>query len=162
MPRQSWESRTTYNLDGQHAIRLAPRYHFIWGGGVRSTVSRTQPTDLIFFEPEDRTIHQVHGFAQTEITLWPDFSVTLGTRGERTTFSGFELQPAVRVKYTPEPDSLIWGAISRAVRTPTRFDQDLRVRVGDLVVIRGDPDFRPEHLTAYETGARFTRAHGGG
>ncbi len=157
VPRQSWESRITYNLDGQHAIRLAPRYRFIWGGGVRSTVSRTRPTDLIFFEPEDRTIHQVHGFAQTEIALRPDFSVTLGTRGERTTFSGFELQPAVRVKYTPEPDSLIWGAISRAVRTPTRFDQDLRVRVGDVVVIRGDPDFRPEHLTAYETGARFTR-----
>ena len=157
VPRQSWESRTTYNVDGQHAIRLAPKYHLIWGGGVRSTVSRTRPTELIFFEPADRTIHQVHGFAQAEVALRRDFSVILGTRGERTSFSGFELQPAIRVKYTPEPDSLIWGAVSRAVRTPTRFDQELRVRVGNVVVIRGDSDFKPEHLTAYETGARLAR-----
>ena len=85
-------------------------------------------------------------------------SVTLGTRGERTTFSGFELQPAVRAKYTPRADAFVWGAISRAVRTPTRFDQDLRVRVGNVVVIRGDSEFKPEQLTAYESGARFNPA----
>ncbi|RPI56863.1 MAG: TonB-dependent receptor [Acidobacteria bacterium] len=156
VPRQSWQSRTTYNFDGQHTIRLAPRYQVIWGGGARSTSSRTKPTELILFEPANRTIHQVHGFAQAEIAVRPDFSVTLGSRGERTTFSGFELQPAVRLKFTPQADSMIWGAISRAVRTPTRFDQDLRVLVGNVAVIRGDRDFRPEHLTAYETGARFT------
>ena len=155
VPRQSWESRTTYNVDGQHSIRLTPRYHLIWGGGVRSTSSRTRPTELIFFDPADRTINQVHGFAQTEISLRPDLSVTLGSRGERTTFSGFELQPAIRAKFTPRADSLVWGAISRVVRTPTRFDQDLRVLVGPVVVIRGDPAFKPEKLTAYETGARF-------
>jgi iron complex outermembrane receptor protein len=59
------------------------------------------------------------------------------------------------VKYTAEADRILWGAVSRAVRTPTRFDRELRVRVGDLVVIQGNPEFKPEHLTAYETGARF-------
>lgn len=155
-PRQNWQARTTYNLEGQQAIRLAPRFQVMWGGGGRSTLSRTRPTELIRFEPANRTIHQVHGFAQAEIDVRPDLAVTLGSRGERTTFSGFEVQPAVRVKYTPEADSLIWGAISRAVRTPTRFDQDLRVTVGEVTVISGDRAFRPEHLTAYETGARFT------
>jgi iron complex outermembrane receptor protein len=155
VPRQSWETRTTYNAEGQHSLRLSPTYHLIWGGGLRSTLSRTRPTALIFFEPADRTINQVHGFAQTEITFTPKLSATLGTRGERTTFSGFELQPAVRAKYTPRTDAIVWGAISRAVRTPTRFDQDLRVVVNDTVVIRGDREFMPEHLTAYESGARF-------
>jgi iron complex outermembrane receptor protein len=158
VPRQSWESRTTYNVDGQHAIRFNPRYHVIWGGGIRSTSSRTQPREVVSFEPDDRTIHQLHGFAQTEIHLRPDFSVTLGTRGEDTTFSGFELHPAIRAKYQLEPGALIWGAVSRAVRTPTRFDQDLRVHFGNVVVIQGNPDFKPEHLIAYETGARFTTA----
>jgi iron complex outermembrane receptor protein len=59
------------------------------------------------------------------------------------------------VKYTSEADRIVWGAISRAVRTPTRFDRELRVRVGDLVVIQGNPEFEPEHLTAYETGVRL-------
>jgi iron complex outermembrane recepter protein len=154
VPRQSWETRATYNIEGQHSIRLAPRYQLLWGGGVRTTQSDTQPTELIVFEPEDRTINQVHGFAQAEVSLRPDLSITLGTRGERTTFSGFQLQPALRAKYTPRTDAFIWGAISRAVRTPTRFDQDLRVQVNGVVVIRGDSEFKPEQLTAYESGVR--------
>jgi iron complex outermembrane recepter protein len=156
VPRQSWENRTTYNAEAQHAIRLAPRYHLMWGGGVRSTFSHTKRTPLIFFEPDDRRINQVHGFAQTEITITPTVSTTIGTRGERTTFSGFELQPALRAKYTPRADAMIWGAVSRALRTPTRFDQDLRITVGDTVVIRGDRAFKPEKVTAFESGARFT------
>src|SRR4029450_9103330 len=133
VPRQSWETRATYNVEGHHSIRPAPRYQLLWGGGVRTTQSDTEPTELIVFEPEDRTINQVHGFAQTEVTLRRDLSVTLGARGERTTFRGFQFQPAVRAKYTPRTDAFVWGAISRAVRTPTRFDQDLRVRVGEIV-----------------------------
>jgi len=156
VPRQSWETRSTYDVEGQHSIRLAPRYQLLWGGGVRTTQSRTRDTELIFFDPQNRTINQVHGFAQTEVTLSRELAVTLGTRGERSTFSGFELEPAVRAKYTPGQDALVWGAISRAVRTPTRFDQDLRVRVNDIVLIRGDREFAPEKLTAYETGARLT------
>ena len=155
VPRQSWESRTTYNVEAHHDYRIAPRAQFIWGGGVRSTASHTRPIGFIQFDPADRTIHQVHAFAQAEIDLRPDLAVTLGSRGERMTFSGFELQPAVRVKYMPRLDSMLWGAISRAVRTPTRFDRDLQVVVGDVVAIRGNRAFGPEHLTAYETGARF-------
>jgi len=156
VPRQSWESRATYNIEGQHSIRLTPRYRVMWGGGVRSTFSRTKATELIFFEPGDRIINQVHGFAQTDITFTPTWSATVGTRGERTTFSGFQLQPAVRAKFTPRADAMAWGAISRAVRTPTRFDQDLRITVNNVVVIRGDRDFKPEQLMAYESGARFS------
>ena len=156
VPLQSWENRTTYNVEGQHSIRLAPRYQFLWGGGVRSTLSRTKRTPLIFFEPDDRRINQLHGFAQTEITITPKVSATVGTRGERTTFSGFDLQPAVRAKYTPRADAMIWGAVSRAIRTPTRFDQDLRITVGDIVVVRGDHEFKPEKLTAFESGVRVS------
>ena len=155
VPQQSWESRTTYNLEGQHSIRLAPKYRLLWGGGFRSTFSDTKGTPLLFFEPEDRTINQIHGFAQAEFTPNPEWALTLGTRGERMTFSGFELQPAVRARYSPRIDTIVWGAVSRAVRTPTRFDRELRVRVNNMVVIRGDSGFKPEQLTAYESGARF-------
>ena len=127
------EPRTTSR--GSTASGWRPGTGCIWGGGLRSTLSPRNRQPLIFFDPDNRRINQVHGFAQTEITITPALSATIGTRGERTTFSGFELQPAVRAKYTPGPDSIVWGAISRAVRTPTRFDQDLRVRVGDVVVI---------------------------
>ena len=34
VPQQSWENRSTYNVEGQHTIRFTPRYNLIWGGGV--------------------------------------------------------------------------------------------------------------------------------
>ena len=49
VPRQSWENRTTYNVEGQHSIRLAPRYQLMWGGGVRSTLSRHETDRADFF-----------------------------------------------------------------------------------------------------------------
>jgi iron complex outermembrane receptor protein len=158
VPRQSWGTRTTYDIEGQHGVRITPRYHVVWGAGARATVDRTQPTDVVFFSPDDRTIRQIHGFGQAEITVRPDLAVTLGTRAERSTFSRFELQPSVRASYTPGNSATIWGAISRASRTPTRFDQDLRIRVGNVVVLQGDAEFKSEHLIAYETGARLMKS----
>lgn len=154
VPRQSWGTRTTYDVEAQQNMRFNPRYHFVWGGGVRATDDRTRPTDLLFFVPEDRIIKQLHGFGQAEITLRREFAITVGSRAERSTFSSFELQPSVRATYAPGTNATVWGAVSRASRTPTRFDQDLRVRVGSLVLIQGDQDFTSEHLTAYESGMR--------
>ena len=103
VPRQSWENRATYNVEGQHSIRLTPRYSLMWGGGVRSTLSRTRPTEVIFFEPDDRTINQVHGFAQTDITLTPAFSASRSARaasGRHSADSSCSLR--LRAKYTPQ------------------------------------------------------------
>ncbi len=52
-----------------------------------------------------------------------------------------------------------WAAVSRAVRTPTRTDEDLRLDValgdtGNFVRILGNPDFDPEQILAYELGYR--------
>ena len=51
VPRQSWETRATYDIEGQHSIRLVPRNQLLWGGGIRTTQSDTQPTELIVFDP---------------------------------------------------------------------------------------------------------------
>jgi iron complex outermembrane receptor protein len=45
---------------------------------------------------------------------------------------------------------LIWSAVSRAVRTPSRADTEL-INPG---LINGGPDFESEYLTAYELGFR--------
>ena len=62
--------------------------------------------------------------------------------------------PPARVRLT-KPRATVWGAISRAVRMPTRFDSDIRVTLGQpVVVITGSPAFEPEQLVAYEAGVR--------
>jgi iron complex outermembrane receptor protein len=49
-----------------------------------------------------------------------------------------------------------WAAVSRAVRLPTRFDTDLRLRnvITGAVVLQGSEDFDAESVVAYEAGYR--------
>src|SRR3954452_22979239 len=77
-----------------------------------------------------------------------------GSKFEKYTLSGWDAQPSVRLLWAPDPRQSLWGAISRAVRIPTQFDQDLRVTAGPLVLITGSPNFKRENLTAYEIGYR--------
>ena len=103
----------------------------------------------------DRTTHLFNVFVQDEIRLGRQgWFATVGTKLEHNSYSGWELQPTARVRLT-RPRATVWGAISRAVRMPTRFDSDIRVTLGQpVVVITGSPVFEPEQLVAYEAGVR--------
>jgi iron complex outermembrane receptor protein len=50
---------------------------------------------------------------------------------------------------------MIWGAISRAVRSPTPFDTDVQEYLAGLLYLKASPDFRTEKLTAFELGTRL-------
>ena len=55
----------------------------------------------------------------------PDLSLTLGTKLEHNDYTGFEVEPNVRLSWTLSSKQALWAAVSRAVRTPSRIDQDL-------------------------------------
>jgi outer membrane receptor protein involved in Fe transport len=48
----------------------------------------------------------------------------------------------------------LWAAVSHAVRSPTPFDEDVQERLGAIVALSGNCDFRTEKLTAYELGIK--------
>src|ERR1041385_4769805 len=49
----------------------------------------------------------------------------------------------------------MWGAVSRAVRTPSRIDRDLSEGAPPyFVLLAGSPDFVSEKVNAYELGYR--------
>jgi iron complex outermembrane receptor protein len=92
--------------------------------------------------------------------------VTLGAKLERNDFTGVEAEPNGRVLWNVSPTQSVWGAVSRAVRTPARTEQDMRL---DAVVIEpseatgglpvrvsvfGDRNFTSEAMVAYESGYR--------
>jgi len=59
--------------------------------------------------------------------------------------------------WTLTPRHLLWGAISRAVRTPSRIDRDLFVPVAQdsaSFLLAGGPNFVSEDVRAYELGYR--------
>src|SRR4029078_3919759 len=77
----------------------------------------------------------------------------LGSKFAPSSFSGFEVHPSVRASWAIRANHFLWGAVSRAVRTPTRFDTDIRFCPPGLP-IGGSPHFLSENVIAYEVGYR--------
>jgi iron complex outermembrane receptor protein len=61
------------------------------------------------------------------------------------------------VAWKPDAATLVWGAVSRAVRSPTPFDVDVEERAGPIT-LSGNRAFRTEKLTAFELGLRMQPA----
>ena len=155
VPNQYRGELNTFDVDAQHHWH-AGRHNLVFGSGYR----RYDGDDLgdgpgFFFEPRQRTSHRVNIFAQNEITIGRGVFVTIGSKFERNEFTGFEIQPTVRARWSTTHQSL-WAAVSRAVRVPTRFDTDLRFRLpnSSALLLTGSPDFRAESVLAYEGGYR--------
>src|SRR4029453_19405432 len=106
-------------------------------------------------DPAHKTLSRPGGFVQDDIALVRDtLNLTVGTKLEDNEYTGAEWQPSVRLAWRFKPDSLLWGAVSRAVRTPSRVDHDLANRTRPPFTV-GNPDFESEKLIAYELGLRM-------
>ena len=157
VPQQFTETRHTADLDLQQHLTLGRRHNLVFGGAAR--VSRGDDVGIagFFFEPEIRTNSLLSLMAQDEITITPDRAyLILGSKFERNDFTGFEAQPTIRGRWTPDPRQTAWAAVSRAVRLPTRLDTDLRLIdvATRRLTLTGSEDFKPEEVVAYEAGYR--------
>jgi iron complex outermembrane receptor protein len=159
VPGQFGEDRDTYDADAQYRTAIGERHDVIGGVNYRVSADRTKAGGTIQFDPPDRTLHIFSAFIQDEMALAPNRLVlVLGSKFEWHTLGGFEPQPSVRLAWTPTDRHTVWTAVSRAVRMPSRIDEDLRfipVPASGIVLIEGNPDFEPEVLLAYELGSRI-------
>ncbi len=87
-------------------------------------------------------------------------SLTIGSKFLHNNYSGFEIEPSARLLWKVRPQQTVWAAITRAVRTPSRIDEDLQLTAflssNPLTFFRivGDRKFSSEDLIGYETGYR--------
>lgn len=111
----------------------------------------------------------ISAYLQDDISLIADtLRLTLGAKFEKNNFTGVEFQPGARIFYRPSENVALWGAVSRAVRTPSRFerDADLKFSVippstdinpGPIPIfprLIGFEDIESERLTSIEAGFR--------
>ena len=95
-------------------------------------------------------------FVQDRIELIEDrLHLTLGSKFEHNDYTGMEFQPSGRLAWNVAQGQMLWAAISRAVRTPSRIDRRLYVPGNPPYAIVGGPDFESEKLLAYELGYRL-------
>jgi iron complex outermembrane receptor protein len=142
----------TVDVSGQHVFSPLARHEIVWGGGYRRTkdlfINTLNPFVL---DPESDTVQLGNGFVQDSIALREDVTLTIGTKIEYSSYSGLEYLPSGRVAWAISDKALLWGAVSRAVRTPSRIDRDL---TWPGVFDRAGSSFDSEKLIAYELGYR--------
>ncbi len=135
---------------------LGDRHRVIWGLGYRFTHDAVVAAPLVAFVPPQLDRNLASGFVQDEIKLHEKLLLTLGTKLEHNDYTGLELEPGGRLQWNFLERQMVWAAVSRAVRTPSRYDADLReFAAPNLVLLSGGGGlFRSETVIAYELGYR--------
>ncbi len=155
IPGSFTQDLDTGDLDFQHRFPLGAAHDIVWGFGYRVSADDIVNTPDNAFLPPNVTRQSLNAFAQDEITLRKDRLVlTVGSKVEHNDYTGFELEPSVRLAWTPDRQRTIWGAVSRAVRTPSRIDRDLFSPAAPPYRIAGGKNVVSEKLFAYELGYR--------
>ena len=161
---ESNEVLNTVDFDFQHHLARRGRHDLIWGLGYRRVGDATEGTIDLAFLPAAKTLQTLNSYVQDEITLKPSrLFLTLGTKLEHTTLDKFDVSPSVRLAWTPSVRHTLWGAVSRAGRTPSRVDTASNIALAAFpaadgtpqeVVLFGNPQQKTEHVNAYEVGYR--------
>jgi iron complex outermembrane receptor protein len=154
----------TYDLDFQYHFAWGERHRFVWGLGYRATHEADEGLSLVRFVPPVLEQSLYSGFLQDEIMLAQSVHLTIGSKLEHNDYTGFEVEPSTRMQWDLTSKQMLWAAVSRAVRTPSRYDRDLEVPSGLVDApppfqfpadyLKGNPAFVSETLIAYEVGYR--------
>src|SRR5882762_586908 len=158
---QLGETRNTLDIDAIHHFALK-RNEIVWGFGARWSHSDiVQTVETVDFLPHHQAANIYSAFIQDQITIFQNkLWMTLGSTFEHNIFTGWESQPSARLLWTPTPHQTLWAAIARAVRTPSRIDEDLQLTglvspdPAIFVCLCDNRKFLSETLLGYEAGYR--------
>jgi len=156
------------DVDFQHRFRWNSRMELAWGLGYRLTRDEFTGSFTMSLDPARRSVHLFSGFFHGDFALVPErLRLSLGSKIEHNAYTGLELQPNARLWWSPATPHALWGALSRAVRTPSRSERDFRgitqILPPDslfsgspvaLVALLGDRQYDSEDLVALEMGYR--------
>ncbi len=172
------EKRDTFDADLQHHFQIGERNDIVWGFGYNVTSDSLNNTPYVSFNPADRTTVVYSAFLQDEITVIEDrLRLTLGSKIEHHDYTGWEVQPSGRLSLNITDKQTSWFAASRAVSTPARAEDDIRINryvfppgttppgapgpvpVPALLSLLGSREMDSKELLAFEWGYRIQPHH---
>ncbi|MDP9054881.1 MAG: TonB-dependent receptor [Acidobacteriota bacterium] len=141
------EIRSSTDLDFKHHLKIGSRHDVVWGLGFHSTSGLLGGDPLISGpSPAQReTDNRYSVFAQDEIKLTENLSLTLGSKLEHNHFTGIEYAPSAQLVWRPSVRQEVWMSAARAIREPN---------VADSVELAGQPQHHSETLRDLEVGYR--------
>lgn len=147
--------RNQVDIDVSQYFSLGDRHRVVWGGGYRWSSDEVKPlTPVMRLSPVERSDNWFGAYFSDEISLVPDrLRLSLGAKVEHNDYTGVEVQPSARIAWTDEGGWTAWGAVSRAVRTPSRLETALQFD-DPIIAIAVAGDLNAEELLAWEAGWR--------
>ncbi|MEO7699267.1 MAG: TonB-dependent receptor [Opitutus sp.] len=161
IPGSFTQTLDTYDFDLQHRRPLTAGNELVCGFGYRLVQDDIVNTPANAFLPARVGRESFNVFAQDDFNLWTDaLHLTVGTKLEHNDYTGFEFDPSARLAWKVDKVQTLWGAISRAVRTPSRIDRDLYSPATPPYRVAGGTQVVSEKLVAYELGYRVQMQSG--
>jgi iron complex outermembrane receptor protein len=144
------DSLETMDAEGQVTL-TAGRHNLVAGAGVRTTRDEfINNLNAFQLDPVSKRLWIGNAFVQDRIDIGAGVAIIPGVKIERSTFTGWQALPSLRLAWQASDRNLLWGAVSRAVRTPSRIDRSLT----NLPLLTPATGFRSEKLIALEGGYR--------
>jgi iron complex outermembrane receptor protein len=155
IPGSFTQDLDTYDLDVQHRFTPAAGHDVVWGGGFRLAADDIINTPANAFLPPRVARESFSAFVQDGMTVVEEkLHLTVGSKFEHDDYTGWEVEPSLRLAWTPDRKQTVWSAVSRAVRTPSRIDRDLYSPAVPPHRIAGGSRVVSEKLVAGEMGYR--------
>ncbi|MCG2634101.1 MAG: TonB-dependent receptor [Gammaproteobacteria bacterium] len=155
------ERRQQFDLDAKYQQQIG-RHNLITGIGFRRIYSKSPENPAFGFQPPKRTEYIYSGFIDDEFKLSQKLTAEFGARLEQRNRTGFQVQPTARLLFDSSPTLSFWGAVTRAVRSPSRMEEDLAMQLDfgsnplpTVLVSRNGPEFGNETSLSFEWGARW-------
>jgi iron complex outermembrane receptor protein len=144
------DSLETVDVEGQVTLN-AGRHNLVAGAGLRTTRDEfINNLNAFQLDPSSKRLWIGNGFVQNRIDIGAGVSIIPGVKIERSTFTGWQALPSLRLAWQADQRHLVWSALSRAVRTPSRIDRSL----SNPPILTPASGFESEKLVALEGGYR--------
>jgi len=152
------ETRDTIDIDFIHHLHLK-RHQFSYGAGLRWS-----PFNIIAEYPFEtlipsHVVDHVHtGFLQDQVQLGSNWWLTAGAKLQHNNYSGFDIQPSLRLLWAVDANQSVWGGVTRAVTTPSDLEEDFflegAIASNEFIVVAGNKQFKSEDVIGWELGYR--------
>jgi iron complex outermembrane receptor protein len=144
----------TYDLTLQQTIAAGEYQRIVLGGGERVYSYGITNSASLLFEPPSHALTLGNAFIQDTVALTNRLNAVLGIKMEDDPFAGWTPLPDARLSWSFNDHATMWAAASRAVRSPTPFDNEVVEKLGSLTYLQANTRFKPEEVIAYELGTR--------
>jgi iron complex outermembrane receptor protein len=150
------------DADLQYRFAVGSRHDIVTGAGYRANTFHHQAKNGTGFNVQGPAL-LASTFIQDEIRLSDSLALTVGSKFERNSFTGFEYEPGAQLVWSPDDRKALWFSAARSIRQPAWSDESM---YGDFFALPLDggllgvgrmtpnPNVQAEQLWNFEGGYR--------